>query len=214
MGVYEIWGSLCYSDGMYVLVFFELLLKVIVGWKLVIGMAKITSGFFSRTTRVACVMFTCMAVVFAGSAWAGPSRHGGRIVRAQFTTAIDQREPVDNIAYLDDSATVVYFFTEILSMTGNKVFHRWEHNGQVVSKVAFDVGGPRWRINTKKRLDPSLKGTWTVVVTDGDGWPLIAKMFIFGSDEKDSYLDEVSKRTESTEGDSENNGILNDEVVD
>lgn len=134
--------------------------------------------------------FICFSflLLFANSVNSEPLKHNGRVSRAQFTTSINQREPVDEVVFLDDSANEVYFFTEILSMTGHKVIHRWEYNGQVMAKVGFDIGGPRWRINTKKKLNPNQKGKWTVVVTDGDGWPLAAKMFIYGNKEKEEYL--------------------------
>lgn len=115
--------------------------------------------------------------------------HGGKVSRAQFATKMDQREPVDDVVFIDDSAKEVFFFSEILYMTGHKVVHRWEYEGKEVSRVSFDIGGPRWRVFSRKKLSEQQKGKWTVLVTDEKGWPLTAKVFVYGAEHKNKYLD-------------------------
>ena len=132
-------------------------------------------------------------------------KHGGKVARAIFTSDILQREPVDSVVFLGDSSTEVYFFTEVLYMTGHKVFHRWEKDGELISSVSFDVGGPRWRVYSKKLLDEETYGRWTVVVTDEDGWPLVVKMFIHGASEMGRYLREISS-ADANEPDAEEDG--------
>ena len=46
-----------------------------------------------------------------------------------------------------------------------------------MAEVRFRIGGPRWRVYSRKTLDPAQLGRWTVVVTDGSGWPLHAETF-------------------------------------
>ena len=121
----------------------------------------------------------------------GAARHGGKISRAQFATKMDQREPVDDVVFVDDTATEIFFFSEVLYMTGHKIVHRWEHEGREVSRVSFDIGGPRWRVFSRKSLDEEVKGKWTVLVTDEDGWPLTSKVFVFGEAHKNKQLDAI-----------------------
>lgn len=115
--------------------------------------------------------------------------HGGKVSRAQFATKMDQREPVDDVVFIDDAATEVFFFSEILYMTGHKVIHRWEYEGKEVSRVSFDIGGPRWRVFSRKKLDENQKGKWSVMVTDEKGWPLASKVFVYGAEHKNKHLD-------------------------
>jgi hypothetical protein len=71
----------------------------------------------------------------------------------------------------------VYFFTDLRNLQGRTVMHRWMYNGQVVSQVPFEVGGPRWRVNSKKEIDPDQVGEWSVTVVDQSGWPLYTELF-------------------------------------
>jgi hypothetical protein len=57
------------------------------------------------------------------------------------------------------------------------VTHRWMYKGRVVSQVPFKVRGPRWRVNSRKDIDPDQVGEWTVTVVDQSGWPLYTEMF-------------------------------------
>jgi hypothetical protein len=100
--------------------------------------------------------------------------------RAQFTTAVVDREPVDQIVQLDAQATRVFFFTDLRNLQGRTVTHRWEFEGQVMSEVDFKVGGPRWRVYSAKSLNPGETGKWTVFVIDESGWPLHATIFNHG----------------------------------
>lgn len=97
-----------------------------------------------------------------------------RVARAIFTTGIQDREPVDELAQLDASSPEVYFFTELRGLEGRTVSHRWEYEGRVVAEVPFAIGGPRWRVFSNKTLSPELVGKWTVVVVDESGWPIDA----------------------------------------
>ncbi|MEN8177627.1 MAG: DUF2914 domain-containing protein [Pseudomonadota bacterium] len=105
------------------------------------------------------------------------------VSRAQFTTGISNREPIDELVKVENSITSLFYFTELRNLDGRKVSHRWEHNGQVISEVSFMVEGPRWRVFSKKTLNPSMLGKWTVFVIDESGWPIHASIFKYTSDE-------------------------------
>lgn len=88
----------------------------------------------------------------------------GEVTRAQFTSAIEQREPVDEVTLLSNNINKVHFFSELRDMQGQTVIHRWQLDGKVMAKVSFDIAGPRWRVNSSKTLLPGWVGDWTVAV--------------------------------------------------
>jgi hypothetical protein len=101
----------------------------------------------------------------------------GRVMRAQFATSIDNREPVDQVVVLSPPQVDVFFFTELGNLEGRTVTHRWEYQGQVVSRVPFEVKGPRWRVFSKYKLEPDQLGEWSVTVIEESGWPLYTELF-------------------------------------
>ena len=116
-------------------------------------------------TKVALAGILSFAMILP--AWAE-----GTVARAQFSTDVVDREPVDNIG-----PTVkveyggiqrVYFFTDLRDMAGSQVIHRWKLDGEDQADVGFDIGGDRWRVWSSKRLMPGFDGTWSVdVIQDG-----------------------------------------------
>lgn len=100
-----------------------------------------------------------------------------RVARAQFTTAISDREPVDEVVLLEAPASQIYFFTDLRSLQERTVKHIWEFDGRVVSTVPFKVGGPRWRVNSRVDIEPDQLGEWSVTVVDESGWPLYTELF-------------------------------------
>lgn len=112
-------------------------------------------------------MLVAMAMFAAGSAVA--LADNGGVARAQFTTGIDNREPVDQFQRLGTSHDEATFFTELRGLEGRTVTHRWMHDGESHAEVEFDVGGPRWRVWSSKDLLPGWTGAWTVEVVDDTG---------------------------------------------
>jgi hypothetical protein len=108
-----------------------------------------------------------------------PAKTTGTVARAQFTSAVQNHEPVDTLTTLTNDKTHIVFFTELKGMANQKVTHRWEYNGKVMSEVSFDVGGDRWRVFSSKTLDPSWTGEWKVSVVDGNGGTLGASTFTY-----------------------------------
>ena len=93
----------------------------------------------------------------------------GSVARAAFTTSVVDREPVDAVEQLTSDRGRVTFFSELIGLQDQTVSHRWEYGGEVRAEVPFEVGGPRWRVHSSKRLLPDWLGTWTVTVVDGAG---------------------------------------------
>jgi hypothetical protein len=100
-----------------------------------------------------------------------------RVARGQFTSGITNREPVDRLVVASPLVREVYFFSDLRNLQGRTVTHRWEYQGEVVSQKRFEVGGPRWRVNSKVEIGPEQVGKWSVTVIDESGWPLYTELF-------------------------------------
>ncbi len=101
----------------------------------------------------------------------------GEVTKAVFTTGIKDHEPVDNVGVLSNDHTHIYFFTDLRHMTGETVTHRWIYHNKVMAQVAFKVGGPRWRVFSRKTLNPAWLGEWQVSVVDASGVTLGVSTF-------------------------------------
>jgi hypothetical protein len=103
----------------------------------------------------------------------------GRLERGGFTTAVVDREPQDSLDTLSNRSREVFYFSEIREAPGETITHRWEWGGKLMAEVSFDVGGPRWRVHSSKRLDPNWLGEWTVTVLDSAGRVLSSESFTY-----------------------------------
>ncbi len=108
-------------------------------------------------------LFAIALVMVAGFAMAEPD-----VARHQFTTAIENREPVDALTDVMN-VNPIYYFTELKDFQDTTVTHRWLFDGKVMAEVAFNVGGPRWRVYSSKQMLPEWDGDWTVEVVDQSG---------------------------------------------
>ena len=101
------------------------------------------------------------------------------VVRAQFTSNVVDREPVDSVVELANDTAQIYLYTELKGLAGTKVIHRWEWNGQVMAEVPFAVGGDRWRVWSSKNLDPLWVGEWKASIVDAEGKVLADQTFTY-----------------------------------
>lgn len=102
------------------------------------------------------------------------------VARAQFTSGISDREPVDRLDPIPGHAAEVTFFTELRDLDGRTVRHRWMHGGEAHAEISFKVGGPRWRVWSSKQLLPDWHGDWTVEIVDEDGSVLGSSQVRYG----------------------------------
>jgi len=98
----------------------------------------------------------------------------GTISRAQFTSAVLDREPVDEITNIDSSTGSVFFFTEFRNFEGTAASHRWIYNGEVKFEIAFKIRGSRWRVYSQKTLPAEWLGDWKVEIVTENGTVLAA----------------------------------------
>lgn len=137
-------------------------------------------------SRYVLIFLLLLASYSALAADTPPLPENARIARAQFTTEIVDREPANRIVALDNTHSEVFFFTDMRHLEGRTIRHVWVYNGEVKSEIVFAVNGPRWRVNSRKELDPSMTGKWTVWVLDETDWPLAASIFLYYPAEKSS----------------------------
>jgi hypothetical protein len=103
------------------------------------------------------------------------------ISNAVFAKNIQNREPTDIITGKVDSLGKIYFFTNIRSMNGDRITHRWSYKGRVMAEVSFDIRGDRWRVWSSKNLWHTWLGVWTVDVLNHQSKVLLTRTFEFES---------------------------------
>lgn len=124
-----------------------------------------------------CISLFCLLYVQIAAGQTPVASAEKRVARAQFATAIEDREPVDQITVVAPPLNTVFFFTDLRHMQGHTITHRWEYKGRLMSQASFQVEGPRWRVYSKKVLDPGDYGEWSVTVVDETGWPWYVELF-------------------------------------
>ncbi len=122
----------------------------------------------------------CMITIL-GSLISSQSLAAEGVARSTFTTAIDNREPVNEISQLSPDESKIYYFTEIKGLKDQTISHRWEQNGEVQATVDFNIGGDRWRVWSSKNLQPEFTGEWQVMVVDQAGNVLAQNSFNYGN---------------------------------
>jgi hypothetical protein len=98
-------------------------------------------------------------------------------VLAQFTTGVENREPVDQVTFVENGAAKIYFFSDLRNLEDQVVTHRWSYQGETVARVDFQVRGPRWRVWSTKELRADLIGDWTVEIVTESGEVIAAETF-------------------------------------
>jgi len=95
------------------------------------------------------------------------------VVRAVLAKGLYNKEPVGDIVLPlvlnDTAASRVFYFTEIINMKGQYLYHLWLRNGQMVYKRRIGILGNRWRASTNKLIPYSKVGSWTVRLVNEQG---------------------------------------------
>ena len=130
-------------------------------------------------TRIVFVTSFAMSLLWGQQVSAGTCDKSdeGKILRAMFTTRLENREPVDRVLILENTVREISFFTDLSQLQGHTITHRWEYEGRVVQTRSYQIKGQRWRVASQKELDPAMIGRWSVVVTDENDCPLKAVVF-------------------------------------
>jgi hypothetical protein len=100
---------------------------------------------------------------------------------AQFTTAVEDREPIDQVTFVSNDIRTITFFSDLRGLKGQTVTHRWIYGGQTMAEVPFEVRGPRWRVWSSKDLVAEWTGDWTVEIVTGSGEVIAAETFTYSA---------------------------------
>lgn len=99
--------------------------------------------------------------------------YSNQVARSQLTSRVINHEPIDLISspilVEKDNIRRLYYFTELIDMSGKTIYHSWSYKGDSIFRREFDIKGDRWRVTTLKKLDTTLLGDWKVTLTDSKG---------------------------------------------
>jgi len=130
------------------------------------------------------VTLICLLLAAPSTRAADPPLAHTTVLRTQFTTAIKDREPVDNLTELNNgTAERIYCFTEFTNLKGQVVSHSWEYRGQVVDESRFYVDSSHSRVWSSRLLTPDRPGTWTVIITSPEGKVLAERTLDYNLEE-------------------------------
>jgi len=146
--------------------------------------------------------FVISALLMLGVSFGAVAQDDGSVARSMFTTAVENREPVDSVDTVPADTSTVYYYTDLRNMTDKTVTHRWTYKGQVMAEVPFNVGGPRWRVWSSKNLQPIWTGQWTVTVVDGAGNELVTDTLTVGGGVEAPAAEEKAAEPAPAEGES------------
>ena len=130
------------------------------------------------------VTLICLLLAAPSTRAADPPLAHSTVLRTQFTTAIKDREPVDNLTELNNgTAERIYCFTELANLTGQVVTHSWVYRGQVVNEAQFHVDSSHSRVWSSRLLTPDRPGSWTVVIMSAAGKVLAERSLDYNLEE-------------------------------
>jgi hypothetical protein len=151
-------------------------------------LARRRSAEYRRRSRLGAVAvnFALWVILALGTqtTLSGPARaqDAPRAI-AQFTTGVENREPIDQVTFVENDVERVYFFTDLRGLDGRTIKHRWLYNGKLMADVTFEVRGPRWRVWSSKKLLPDWIGDWTVEIVTAEGEVIAADSFTYSPPE-------------------------------
>ncbi|HIF93385.1 MAG: DUF2914 domain-containing protein [Myxococcales bacterium] len=102
-------------------------------------------------------------------------------VLAQFTTGVENREPIDQVTFVENSTEKIFLFTDLRGLNGQTVQHRWIYSGETKAEVSFEVRGARWRVWSSKDLMSDWIGNWTVEIVIEGGEVIAAETFTYSA---------------------------------
>lgn len=106
-----------------------------------------------------------------------------QVIRAQLTSAIHQREPVDIIDHVwleKNKSEKIYFFVHLRDLSGQRVNVRWHYQDKEIAKVSLSIGSQNWRTYSSKSLNKNKLGAWRVTLHDQSGKLLSKRNFTVG----------------------------------
>jgi len=70
-------------------------------------------------------------------------------MRTQFTSGIQDREPIDRLEVIQRTEDGrIIFFSEIVDQNGNNIYHVWKSGDKEIYRHKFSVGSDKWRVSS------------------------------------------------------------------
>jgi hypothetical protein len=98
--------------------------------------------------------------------------------RSGVGTAVAERELQGEADRFDAGAEVVFWTRVNDGAEGDRIVHVWQREGETVFTLDLEVGGPRWRTWSVKKLHPGSAGSWSVEARDPEGRVLARAEFV------------------------------------
>lgn len=100
------------------------------------------------------------------------SNHSSGLIKAQLTSNIRQRQPVDNIDQISlggKSSRPIFLFLHLNKFRGEKILINWYYRDQSIARIVLPVGNNDWRTYSSKVLNRNRLGPWHVTASDQAG---------------------------------------------
>ncbi len=95
------------------------------------------------------------------------------ISRAFLARGLKEKEPEgiikSPVVVNNKSMTKIYYFTEILNMEGEVLYHYWMWDGKIEFEKELKIWGNRWRASTLKMIPFSKTGQWQARIVNEEG---------------------------------------------
>ncbi len=102
-----------------------------------------------------------------------PKILNSHLARARLAKEVSDLEPYGEvelpIIINAHKAQGIFYFTDIVNMKGNTVFHEWLKQENSIYKRKFIIRGNRWRVSTSKLFDMNSAGAWQVRLITASG---------------------------------------------
>lgn len=100
------------------------------------------------------------------------SNRSSSLIKAQLTSNIRRRQPVDNIDQISldgKSSRPIFLFLHLNKFRGEKILINWYYRDQSVARIALPVSNHDWRTYSSKVLNQNRLGPWRVTASDQAG---------------------------------------------
>jgi len=103
------------------------------------------------------------------------------VTEAVISTAVEDRQPVDNATTVAADVGRLYCWTRIAGAQGDTAIeHVWYRGDDEMARVPLNVAGSNWRTWSSKNIEPSWTGDWRVDIVGPDGTVLESVSFTVG----------------------------------
>jgi hypothetical protein len=114
-------------------------------------------------------LFASLTLALALSMPLAAAAADGSVGISTFTSGVSNGEPIDYRQEFFNNTPVVFFYSELLGLSGQTVRHRWSLEGKPMQEVAIEVTRARQTAWSKSVMQPEWTGNWTVEVVDQAG---------------------------------------------